>query len=63
MKWKCNKCGHEQPAHPLTKPEDMPECHQFSLNPKIKYQFNPFTYKDERIDNNKCGGTFEKIIN
>lgn len=26
MKWKCNRCGHEQPRHPLTQSVDMPIC-------------------------------------
>lgn len=28
MKWKCNRCGFEQPRHPATKPEEMPICTQ-----------------------------------
>jgi hypothetical protein len=32
MKWKCDRCGHEQPRHPDTKPEEMPDCTQFLWN-------------------------------
>lgn len=31
MKWRCMNCGHEQPAHPQTKREDMNKCSQFNF--------------------------------
>jgi hypothetical protein len=55
MKWRCEYCGHEQPRHPDTKPEDMPDCTQ--LGEPIKRTTIP--YRDDTgkyIPEGSCGG-------
>jgi len=32
MKWRCSKCGFEQPRSPKTQPEEMPRCSQYIGN-------------------------------
>lgn len=60
MKWRCKTCGHEQPAHPKTTPEEMPLCDQ----PMLFGDWSGKGFYDHTgkwIGGGSCGGTFEKV--
>lgn len=59
MKWKCKQCGHEQPAHPITKPEEMPLCDQYIRDGGIAQARRDHTGKFLSV--HACGGKFEEL--
>jgi len=71
MKWKCERCGHEQPRHPDTRPEDMPRCDQRVVYMGSAFatgvRAGVFVQEDERDHTNKwlprgsCGGSFQAL--
>lgn len=66
MKWRCDKCGHEQPRHPATKPEEMPLCTQYRFTPMFDPQ-HPYEERGKRDHTGKyipfgsCGGEFKPV--